>query len=121
MIVLLLFYFTLEVELRLSNLTMVVLLMAIMIPEAMFSLLYFTGDLIQMRLLFFFFFFLVIWGLNSELHTCKALYRLSHISSPSCSGYFGDEVLQTISLSWPQTAIMGGLLKRYLLKSESKD
>jgi hypothetical protein len=31
------------------------------------------------------------------------LYHLSHTSSPFCSSYFGDGVLWTICLGWPQT------------------
>jgi hypothetical protein len=30
----------------------------------------------------------------------RLLFHLSHTSSPFCSGYFGDWVLQTISLGW---------------------
>jgi hypothetical protein len=33
--------------------------------------------------------------------TKQALYCLSYIFSPSCSSYFGDEVLQTIFPGWP--------------------
>jgi hypothetical protein len=40
-------------------------------------------------LLFFSFFFLLV-GLGFELGSKQALYRLSHTSSPFCSGYFGD-------------------------------
>jgi hypothetical protein len=37
------------------------------------------------------------WGLNSEVCTCQAgAYRLSHTSSPFCSGDFGDGVSRTI-------------------------
>jgi hypothetical protein len=58
----------------------------------------------------FFFIFLFFWrnpGLNSELCTCKAgilLLELYLQSSPFCSGYLGDEVLQTICLGWTWTA-----------------
>jgi hypothetical protein len=31
---------------------------------------------------------------------------LRHISSPFCSGYFGDRASQTICLGWPQTSIL---------------
>jgi hypothetical protein len=47
-----------------------------------------------------------VWqGLNSgQVLIKQALYHLSHFSSPFCSGYFGDGVLQTPR--WPQTAIL---------------
>jgi hypothetical protein len=51
-------------------------------------------------------FFLGGWaGLEFEL-TKQALYHLSLISSPFCSGYFEDGVLQSINLGWPWTAIL---------------
>jgi hypothetical protein len=31
----------------------------------------------------------------------QVLYHLSYASSPFCSGYFGDKVLQNTSLGWP--------------------
>jgi energy-coupling factor transporter transmembrane protein EcfT len=43
--------------------------------------------------------FFLAWtgSLDSGFHACKRVfYHLSHASSPFCSGYFGDEVLQTI-------------------------
>jgi hypothetical protein len=36
----------------------------------------------------------------------QALYYLSHTYSPFCYGYFGDRILQTIFLGWPQIAIL---------------
>jgi hypothetical protein len=38
--------------------------------------------------------------------TKQVLYHLSHITSPFCSGYFGDGILRTTSLSWLQTVIL---------------
>jgi hypothetical protein len=34
------------------------------------------------------------------------LRKQSQVSNPIYSGYFGDGVLQTISLDWPQIAIL---------------
>jgi hypothetical protein len=36
----------------------------------------------------------------------QAFYGLNQISSPFCSGYFGDGILQTICPGWPQTMIL---------------
>jgi hypothetical protein len=36
----------------------------------------------------------------------QVLYHLSHTSSPFCFSYFGDGVLWTICMGWPQTAIL---------------
>jgi hypothetical protein len=36
----------------------------------------------------------------------QALYPLSHIYSPFCSGYFGDGVSWTAYSGWPQTVIL---------------
>jgi hypothetical protein len=36
----------------------------------------------------------------------QRFYHLSHISSPFCSGYFGDGVSETICLGWPPTTIL---------------
>jgi hypothetical protein len=44
--------------------------------------------------------------LNSGLGTCKAGTLPSHNFRPFYSGYFGDGVLWTIWLDWPQTAIL---------------
>jgi hypothetical protein len=38
--------------------------------------------------------------------TKQVLYHLSHTSSPFCSGYFGDGVLQTICPGWPWTVTL---------------
>jgi hypothetical protein len=40
------------------------------------------------------------------LPNCKLKYRLSHTSSPFCSGYLGDEIPRTICLGWPGTVIL---------------
>jgi hypothetical protein len=47
------------------------------------------------------------WSLNLKLCACKAgvLPLDPHLKS-IFSGYFGDEVSQTISLRWPQTLIL---------------
>jgi hypothetical protein len=58
------------------------------------------------------FFFLV--GLGFDLHFMlaeqvlakQAFYHLSHTSSPFCSHYFEDGVMQTVCLGWPQTAVL---------------
>jgi hypothetical protein len=62
-------------------------------------------------LLSFFFFFLVCFlvGLGFELSFAlpkQALYCLSNTSSQSCSGYFGDRVLQTIYQDQSWTIIL---------------
>jgi hypothetical protein len=36
----------------------------------------------------------------------QALYPLSHSSSPFCSGYFGDGILQTVCLGWLPASIL---------------
>jgi hypothetical protein len=55
--------------------------------------------------LFCLFFCVLVWTQGFALAT-KILYHLSHTSSPLCSGYFGDGVLGTICLGWPQTTIL---------------
>jgi hypothetical protein len=55
--------------------------------------------------------FIYFWwyrGLNSGLCTCKAgtLPLEPQLQSKFFSGYFGDGVFWTISLSWPWTAIL---------------
>jgi hypothetical protein len=51
----------------------------------------------------------VLVGLRLELRgfmlAKQVHYCLRFISSPFCSGYFGDRVLRTICLDWPGTAI----------------
>jgi hypothetical protein len=53
--------------------------------------------------------FFVVWGTGVYTQgfalAKQALYFLSHTSSPFCYGYFGDMVLRTIYLGWPQTWI----------------
>jgi hypothetical protein len=46
------------------------------------------------------------WGLNTTLRTCKAGTLMFELC-PFCSGYFGDGVLWTFCLGWPQTIILG--------------
>jgi hypothetical protein len=57
----------------------------------------------------FFFFFSFggngIWTQGLTL-VKQELYHLTDTSSPFCFGYFGDRVLQTICLDWPQTVIL---------------
>jgi hypothetical protein len=36
----------------------------------------------------------------------QVLYCLNHDFRPFCSGYFGDGILRTVCLGWPQTAIL---------------
>jgi hypothetical protein len=56
---------------------------------------------------YFFSFFWWDWVLNSELHVCKAgTLLLEPVLQPIFSGHFGDGVLQTICLGWPQTMIL---------------
>jgi hypothetical protein len=36
----------------------------------------------------------------------QGLYRFSHMSSPLCSGYFGDRVSHSVCLGWPQPTVL---------------
>jgi hypothetical protein len=44
--------------------------------------------------------------LTKQALIMQAPYHLSHTSSSFCCGYFGDGILQTISLGWTQTVIL---------------
>jgi hypothetical protein len=58
---------------------------------------------------YFIYFFSFLGGLRLTQDFVLAkqvLYHLIHSSSPFCSGYFGDRVLQTICPGWPQTEIL---------------
>jgi hypothetical protein len=46
-----------------------------------------------------------VWTQDFKLAR-QALYSLSHVSSPPCSGYFGDGFSPTICLGWPRTGIL---------------
>jgi hypothetical protein len=54
---------------------------------------------------FFFFCGTGIWTQVFTLAT-QVFYCLSHVSSPFCSSYFGNGVLQTICSDWPWTTIL---------------
>jgi hypothetical protein len=54
------------------------------------------------------FFCLFWWGftLAKQALMKQVLYRLSHTSSPCCSGYLEDVVSRTICLDWPPDSIL---------------
>jgi hypothetical protein len=54
-------------------------------------------------------------GLEFELRAYvfakQALYHLSHTSSPFCSGYFADGIIQSIFLGWVQNAAVARIIE----------
>jgi hypothetical protein len=63
----------------------------------------FPSNQMETLALFGFFFFWWNW-VGFELRASHS-QGLSHTFSSFCSGYFGDEVLQSICPCWPQTSI----------------
>jgi hypothetical protein len=57
-------------------------------------------------LLLFFFFLGLGFELRASCLQSDTLYHLSNTSSPFCSGYLGDGILQIICLGWPRTMIL---------------